>query len=63
MQLIYRGFVTEYKSTSRTGQHLTTNAINWRYQLQGERPASTTTRRTVYAAPRAINWRWQYGAA
>ncbi|MDV2998827.1 MAG: hypothetical protein N5P05_000433 [Chroococcopsis gigantea SAG 12.99] len=63
MQLIYRGFVTEYKSTSRTGQHLITNAINWRYQLQQVHPVSTPTRRTVYTAPKAINWRWQYQGA
>ncbi|MFB2895421.1 hypothetical protein ACE1CI_21160 [Aerosakkonemataceae cyanobacterium BLCC-F50] len=58
MKLIYRGHIYEY-TPRPVGSYIKPRAINWRYQLTGERFKCTPRPIRPYIKPRAINWRYQ----
>ncbi|MBR8831881.1 MAG: hypothetical protein N5P05_002136 [Chroococcopsis gigantea SAG 12.99] len=59
MNLIYRGFISKYQAPVKEC-YRQPHAINWRYQIPGEKTPSPKLRQEVYQAPKALNWRWQY---
>jgi hypothetical protein len=58
MQLIYRGHIFQ-SSLRPTQSYRKPIALNWRYQVPGERYGDEAPVPPVYQPPRAINWRWR----
>jgi hypothetical protein len=57
MNLIYRGQTFSYNARSATYRQ--SFAINWRYQVEGEKYSNNSLPTVPYQQPFAINWRWQ----
>jgi len=58
MLLIYRG-QTLQASVHAPKPDRKPIAVNWRYQIPGERYSNEMPMRPIYQMPRAINWRWR----
>ena len=58
MKLIYRALLIEITSLP-IPPYVKACAINWRYQLPGEKFETTPRPIPAYVKPRAINWRYQ----